>query len=43
MILEALIERFGALSEENDHGEDKSGTTTAGDSILCGVCRVLDS
>ena len=33
MILEALIERFSALSEENDHGEDKSGTTIAGDSL----------
>ena len=33
MILEALTERFGALSEENDHGEDKSGTAIAGDSI----------
>ena len=43
MILEALTERFGALSEENDHGEDKSGTAIAGDSILRGICRVLDS
>ena len=43
MILEALTERFGALSEENDHGENKSGTAIAGDSILCDVCRVLDS
>ena len=33
MIREALTERFGALSEENDHGEDKSGTAIAGDSI----------
>ena len=33
MILEALTERLGALSEENDHGEDKSGTAIAGDSI----------
>ena len=43
MILKALTERFGALSEENDHGEDKSGTAIAGDSILRDVCRVLDS
>ena len=43
MILEALTERFGALSEENDHGEDKSGTAIAGHSILHDVCRVLDS
>ena len=40
MILEALTERFGALSEENDHGEDKSGTAIAGDSILREICRV---
>ena len=40
MILKALTERFGALSEENDHGEDKSGTAIAGDSILREVCRV---
>ena len=33
MILETLTEKFGALSEENDHGEDKSGTAIAGDSI----------
>ena len=39
MILEALTERFGTLSEENDHGEDKSGTAIAGDSILHD-CRV---
>ena len=38
MILEALTERFGALSKENDHGEDKSGTAIADDSILCDVC-----
>ena len=38
MILAALTERFGALSEENDHGEDKSGTAIAGDSILYDVC-----
>ena len=37
MILEALTERFGALSEENDYGEDKSGTAIAGDSILSDV------
>ena len=37
MILEALTERLGALSEENDHGEDKSGTAIAGDSILSDV------
>ena len=43
MILEALTERFGALSEENDHGEDKSGTAIADDSILRDVFRVLDS
>ena len=43
MIREALTERFGALSEENDHGEDKSGTAIAGDSILREVCRVYDS
>ena len=43
MILEAITERFGALSEENDHGEDKSGTAIAGDSILCDICQVLDS
>ena len=43
MILEAITERFGALSEENDHGEDKSGTAIAGDSILHDICRVLDS
>ena len=43
MILEALTERFCALSEENDHGENKSGTAIAGDSILRDVCRVLDS
>ena len=43
MILEALTERFGALSEENNHGEDKSGTAIAGDSFLCDVCLVLDS
>ena len=43
IILEALTERFGALSEENDHGEDRSGTAIAGDSILRDVCRVLDS
>ena len=43
MILKALTERFGALSEENDHGEDKSGTAIAGDSVLHEVCRVLDS
>ena len=42
MILEALTERFGALSEENNHEKDKSGTAIAGDSILH-VCRVLDS
>ena len=40
MILEALTERFGTLSEENDHGEDKSGTAIAGDSILHDDCRV---
>ena len=40
MIREALTERFGALSEENDHGEDKSGTAIAGDSILREICRV---
>ena len=34
MILEALTERFGALSEEIDHGEDKSHTAIAGDLIL---------
>ena len=33
MILETLTEKFGVLSEENDHGEDKSGTAIAGDSI----------
>ena len=33
MILETLTEKFGALSEENDHGEDKRGTAIAGDSI----------
>ena len=33
MILEALTERLGALSEENNHGEDKSGTAIANDSI----------
>ena len=33
MILETPTEKFGALSEENDHGEDKSGTAIAGDSI----------
>ena len=38
MILEALTERFGALFEENDHGEDKIGTVIAGGSILCDVC-----
>ena len=38
MILEAFTERFGALSEENNHGEDKSGTAIAGDSILHDVC-----
>ena len=43
IILEALTERFGALSEENDHGKDKSGTAIAGDSILCDVCQVFDS
>ena len=43
IILETLIERFGALSEENDHGEDKSVTAIAGDSILCDVYRVLYS
>ena len=43
MILEALTERLGALSKENDHGEDKSGTAIAGHSILHDVCRVLDS
>ena len=43
MILEALTGRFGALSEKNNHGEDKSGTAIAGDSILRDVCRVLDS
>ena len=43
MILEALTERFGALSEKNNHGEDKSGTATAGASILRDVCRVLYS
>ena len=43
MILEALKERFGALSKENDNGEDKSGTAIAGDSILRDVCQVLDS
>ena len=43
MILKALTERFGALSEENDHGEDKSGTAIAGDSILRDICQVLDS
>ena len=42
MILEALTERFGALSEENDHGEDKSGNAIAADLILRDVCRVLD-
>ena len=34
MILEALTERFGALSEEINHGEDKSRTAIAGDLIL---------
>ena len=43
MILETLTERFCALSEENDHGEDKSVTAVAGDSILHDVCWVLDS
>ena len=43
MILEALTERLGALSKENDHGEDKSGTAIAGHSILHDVCQVLDS
>ena len=43
MILEALTERFGALSEENNDGGDKSGTAIAGDSILRDVCWVLDS
>ena len=38
MILEAFTERFGALSEENNDGEDKSGTAIAGDSILHDVC-----
>ena len=38
MILEALTERFGALSEENNDGGDKSGTAIAGDSILRDVC-----
>ena len=38
MILEALTERFGALSEENNHGGDKSGTAIADDSILRDVC-----
>ena len=37
MILEALTERSGALSEENDYGEDKNGTAIAGDSILSDV------
>ena len=40
MILEALTERFGNLSKENDHGEDKSGTAIAGDSILRDDCQV---
>ena len=35
MILEVLTERFGALSEENNHGEDKSSTGDSIDSILC--------
>ena len=43
MILEALTERFGALSEENNHGGHKSGTAIADDSILRDVCWVLDS
>ena len=33
LILETLTETFGALSEENNHGEDKSGTAIADDSI----------
>ena len=37
MILEEITERFGVFSEENDHGEDKSGTAIAGDSILSDV------
>ena len=37
MILEVLTERFGALSEENNHGEDKSSTGDSIDSILCDV------
>ena len=43
MILEALTEWFSALSEENNHGGDKSSTANAGDSILHDFCRVLDS
>ena len=37
MILEALTERFDALSEESDHGEDKSGTAIAVHSILSDI------
>ena len=37
MILEVLTERFGALSEENNHGEDKSSTGDSIDSILCDI------
>ncbi|XP_066928483.1 zinc finger protein 862-like [Clytia hemisphaerica] len=42
LILEALKERFAALSDEND-GDDVTGTPIAGDAILYDVCRVVDS
>ena len=42
-ILEALTDRFAALAEENDQGEDISGTAIAGDAILYDVCRVVNS
>ena len=41
IILEALTERFGALSEENDHGKDKSGTAIAGVTFV--KCLILEN
>ena len=43
LILDALTERFAALSDEQDEQEDVSGTPLAGDAILHDICLVIDS